>query len=98
MRVRLFSKILARRASNLCPFNPVQRAFIPADGVAENAFLLDAIMRKTEHERHPMAVVWIDVAKAFDSISHDYRQRCGANWHAATDCGRNPRDVQWVHD
>ena len=62
----------------MCPLNPVQRAFIPADGVAENAFLLDAFMRKTEHERQPLAVAWIDVAKAFDSVSHDSIGRAAA--------------------
>ena len=62
----------------MCPLNPVQRAFIPADGVAENAFLLDAFMRKTEHERQPLAVAWIDVVKAFDSVSHDSIGRAAA--------------------
>ena len=78
VRVRLFSKILARRASKLCPLNPVQRAFLPADGTAENAWLLDAIMRESQHERQPLAIAWIDVAKAFDSVSHESISRAAA--------------------
>ena len=78
VRVRLFSKILARRASQLCPLSPEQRAFIPADGTAENAWLLDAIMRESQQQRQPLAIAWIDVAKAFDSVSHESISRAAA--------------------
>ena len=38
--VRAFTKIMAHRTSEACPLRPEQRAFIRADGTAENTTLL----------------------------------------------------------
>ena len=56
----------------------MQRAFIPADGVAENEFLLGAIMRQSEHERQPLAIASVDAAKAFYNVSHESIDRAAA--------------------
>ena len=74
--VRAFTKIMARRATESCPLRPEQRAFIRADGTAENTTLLEAVIRTSALQRQPLAVAWLDVAKAFDSVSHHTITRC----------------------
>lgn len=74
--VRAFTKIMASRAAEACPLGPEQRAFIRADGAAENTTLLETVIRSSEHQRQPLSIAWLDVAKAFDSVSHATIVRC----------------------
>ena len=74
--VRAFTKIMARRSSDACPLRPEQHAFIKADGTAENTTLLEAIIKTAVLQRQPLAIAWLDVAKAFDSVSHQTIGRC----------------------
>ena len=87
---RLFSKILARRASTSCPLDPLQRAFLPADGAAENVTLLELKIQAAKEALQPLAIAWLDVAKAFDSVSHHTITR------AAERIGMPPPAVQIV--
>ena len=73
--VRAYTRILAWRAADLCPLRPVQRAFISADGTAENTALLEVLLTAVS-ERQPLAIAWLDVAKAFDSVVHPTILRC----------------------
>ena len=59
-----------------CPLSPEQRAFIRADGTAENTTMLETIIRASVQQRQPLSIVWLDVAKAFDSVSHQSITRC----------------------
>ena len=76
--VRAYTKLLARRAAHLCPLSPVQRAFVVADGTAENTTLLETIIQTAVLQRQPLSIAWLDVAKAFDSVSHHSIVRCAA--------------------
>lgn len=76
--VRLFSKILAKRTLSACPLDPVQHAFLPADGTAENIVLLDLKIQAAKEGLQPLAIAWLDVAKAFDPVSHNPRTTCEA--------------------
>uniref|UniRef100_A0AAY4CRI0 Reverse transcriptase domain-containing protein n=1 Tax=Denticeps clupeoides TaxID=299321 RepID=A0AAY4CRI0_9TELE len=72
MLLRLFSRILTKRLARACPLNPRQRGFIQSPGCSENLMVLKSIMEQAKRERKHLAVVFIDVAKAFDSVSHNH--------------------------
>lgn len=73
MIMRLFSRILTMRMAKACPLNTRQRGFMSdADGCAENLKILDRIIKKARDGRKSLAVVFIDFAKAFDSVSHEH--------------------------
>lgn len=68
--VRGLHKVLARRMGRLVSLDERQRAFRATDGCADNVFLLDLVLRY-HHDRHkPLHLASIDVAKAFDTVSH----------------------------
>ncbi|CAL7940835.1 unnamed protein product [Xylocopa violacea] len=68
---RTFHKILASRLSGLVPLDNRQRAFIAADGCSENVFKLDMLLRYHRQHFKPMFMASIDIAKAFDSVTHN---------------------------
>ena len=69
--LRLYTKILAKRLTNAVSLHPSQRGFIPAPGVEQNSVLLEHLIRKQKKEKGTLAVAFLDLAKAFDTISHD---------------------------
>ena len=68
---RLFHRILASRIEENVPLSPRQKAFRRGDGLADNVWLLRSTLRDRTKHRKPVFVTFIDVAKAFDSVSHD---------------------------
>lgn len=68
---RIFHKILAFRLTMKIPLDPRQKAFIPLDGCADNIFLLDSIIKGAQRQRKPVCLAFLDVAKAFDCVSHE---------------------------
>ncbi|NXH93093.1 POLR protein, partial [Edolisoma coerulescens] len=62
--------ILTARLTKACPLNPRQRGFIKAAGCSENLKLLQTIIRSAKKEHRPLGVVFVDIAKAFDTVSH----------------------------
>ncbi|NWH69092.1 POLR protein, partial [Geococcyx californianus] len=64
--------ILTARLAKACPINPRQRGFIRSSGCAENLKLLKLLMTTAKKEHRPLAVVFIDLEKAFDTVSHDH--------------------------
>ncbi|KAM7020649.1 mitochondrial enolase superfamily member 1 [Acridotheres tristis] len=58
--------------SKACPLNPRQRGFIRAAGCSENLKLLQTIIRSAKREHRPLGVVFVDIAKAFDTVSHQH--------------------------
>lgn len=69
--LRTLHKILATRMARLIQLDQRQRAFRPTDGCSDNVFLLDLILRNHHRLHKPLFVASLDVAKAFDSVSHD---------------------------
>lgn len=67
--LRLYTNLLARRVLATFDLNPRQRGFIAASGCSENSFLLSEM---TEHAKKIMnlCVTFLDLAKAFDTVSH----------------------------
>jgi len=70
--LRLFSRILTVRLSKACPINTRQRGFIKSSGCMENLKLLQLLIRSAKWEYRPLGVVFVDLAKAFDTVSRDH--------------------------
>lgn len=69
--IRTLHKVLATRIARSIHLDQRQRAFRPTDGCSDNVFLLDLILRH-HHQRHKaLFLASLDIAKAFDSVSHD---------------------------
>lgn len=67
--LRLYTKILAKRMTEHTPLCPRQRGFIKAAGCAENLTLVRTLIDKAKLEGG-IAVAFLDLAKAFDTVSH----------------------------
>lgn len=70
MIIRCFHKLMAKRMGDSMPFSDRQKAFRSGDGLAENVVLLRAIIKHHTDNKLPLNVVFLDIAKAFDSVSH----------------------------
>lgn len=68
--IRTLHKVLATRMSRQIQFDQRQRAFRPTDGCSDNVFLLDLILRYHHKQHKSLYVASLDIAKAFDSVSH----------------------------
>ncbi|NXB82944.1 POLR protein, partial [Donacobius atricapilla] len=64
--------ILTARLTKACPLNPRQKGFIKAAGCSENLNLLQTIIWLAKREHRPLGVVFVDIAKAFDTVSHQH--------------------------
>uniref|UniRef100_W5M4C0 ribonuclease H n=1 Tax=Lepisosteus oculatus TaxID=7918 RepID=W5M4C0_LEPOC len=72
MLLRLFSRIITKRLKRACPINQRQRGFIKASGCSENLTTLQYILENAKKSCKQITVVFIDIAKAFESVSHDH--------------------------
>ncbi|KAJ7428232.1 hypothetical protein WISP_01485 [Willisornis vidua] len=70
--LRLFSRVITARLSKACPINPRQRGFIRAPGCSENLKLLQLLIRHAKREHRELGVVFVDIAKAFDTVGHQH--------------------------
>lgn len=52
-------------------FSPFQHAFLKRDGCLEASSSLHAILRKVPDETRPIFMLFLDLAKAFNTMSHD---------------------------
>nr|BAX24488.1 reverse transcriptase [Grammistes sexlineatus] len=70
--LRTFSGILAQRLNEACRVHARQKGFIDSPGCSENLSTLEGLLRLSKRDRKPLAVVFIDFAKAFDTVSHQH--------------------------
>ncbi|GBM36534.1 Retrovirus-related Pol polyprotein from type-2 retrotransposable element R2DM [Araneus ventricosus] len=68
---RLLSKILARRLAPTVSLDPEQRGFIESDGISQNTFMLDFVLRHSRERVKRTFIASLDLKKAFDSVSHE---------------------------
>ena len=68
--VRCFHRILAQQMEALLPFNTRQKAFRASDGVADSVWFIQAVIKHHQDNLRPLNVAFVDVKKAFDSVSH----------------------------
>ena len=52
------------------PLSNRQKAFTHGDGLADNIWLVKAIIKKKREQKQRLNLTFIDVSKAFDSVSH----------------------------
>ena len=71
MLVRLFHRVLARRLEESCPVDVRQKGFRPGDGIAQNIRIVKTILRDHRMSNKRLFVAFLDVRKAFDSVSHE---------------------------
>ncbi|NXE71344.1 PO21 protein, partial [Calcarius ornatus] len=64
--------ITTARLSKACPINPWQRGFICASCCAENLKLLQLVVKTAKWEHKHLGVVFVDIAKAFDTVCHEH--------------------------
>ncbi|NXP94920.1 PO21 protein, partial [Passerina amoena] len=60
------------RLSKACPINPRQWGFISASGCAKNLKLLQLMVKTAKREKKHLGVVFVDIAKAFDTVCHQH--------------------------
>ncbi|GCB82841.1 hypothetical protein scyTo_0023351, partial [Scyliorhinus torazame] len=69
--LRLFTKIMAKGLSETVWINPRQKGFLAATpGCNENIAILENIIKGAKKNRKDLALVFVDLAKAFDSVGH----------------------------
>ena len=68
--LRIYCKILAKRLNIRIPWNEHQKAFRPNTNTGCNVVLLDSILSHHWDKNREVHLVLLDLAKAFDSISH----------------------------
>uniref|UniRef100_A0A8C4NSX5 ribonuclease H n=1 Tax=Dicentrarchus labrax TaxID=13489 RepID=A0A8C4NSX5_DICLA len=68
--LRAFSGVINKRLAGTCPIHVRQRGFIESSGCSENLSILEGVIRMSKSQKRSLAVVFIDIAKAFDSVSH----------------------------
>ena len=67
---RLFHKILATRVKREVPLSDRQKGFRKVDGVGANITFLPNIFDYAKRERKLISLCFLDIRKAFDSVSH----------------------------
>lgn len=68
--LRVFTRIISKRSNEKLNLNPLQRAFITADGCAENLHVLNELLYDARTRSKPLHLVALDLSKAFDTVSH----------------------------
>lgn len=69
--IRLFHKCLARRMDDVLPIGERQKAFRKCDGICHNIWAIRALIDDSKRNLKELNLVFLDVKKAFDSISHN---------------------------
>lgn len=68
--LRLFHNVLARRLEKV-QLHSSQKGFRRFDGLSQNVWLLRALLRSRTETLKPIHMCFLDIRKAFDSVSHD---------------------------
>ena len=67
----LFHRVINKRMSQFWPLSTRQKAFQSDDGLADNIWLVKSLITKSRQERKKLNMTFVDVSKAFDSVSHE---------------------------
>ena len=69
--LRLYAKVWDSRIRKNVSINNRQKAFRPVDGCFENVKILQDLIQVSRRRRKELNVVILDLAKAFDTVSHE---------------------------
>ncbi|NWR46406.1 PO21 protein, partial [Regulus satrapa] len=64
--------IVTSRLTRACPISRRQQGFIHAPGCSENLKLLQLVVKHAKREHRELGVVFVDIAKAFDTVNHQH--------------------------
>ncbi|NXM45434.1 PO21 protein, partial [Gymnorhina tibicen] len=64
--------ITTARLARACPINRRQQGFISASGCSENLKMLQLLVKSAKQEHQDLGVVFVDIAKAFDTVCHQH--------------------------
>lgn len=67
---RCFHRILAKQMEVSLPFNTRKKAFCTGDSIADSVWFIQAVIKHHQDALRPLNVAFMDVKKAFDSVSH----------------------------
>lgn len=67
---RLFHRVLVLRFNAELPLSERQKAFRRGDGLADNVYILRTLIEDAKRRHKPLNACFLDVKKAFDSVSH----------------------------
>jgi hypothetical protein len=68
---RVYHRLLAARLERQLPISERQKAFRKGDGLAQNAYLIQSIIKDHTTSRSALNITFIDIKKAFDSVSQE---------------------------
>lgn len=69
---RMYASLLEKRLRNAISLSARQRGFISSPGCEENLAMLDLAIRRSKKRNNALsAFIALDLAKAFDTVSHD---------------------------
>lgn len=88
--IRCFHKVLADRWNTRLRLPALQFAFLHRDGCLEATSLLHSLLRHASTTASNLSAAFIDISKAFDSVSHDTIVR------SATAFGAPPPLVRYI--
>ena len=69
--LRMYAKVWDARLRKNIELDQRQKAFIPADGCYENVKILKTVMKRAKKARQELNLVFLDMAKAFDTVQHE---------------------------
>ena len=68
--MRLYAKVWDKRLRANIKLGDRQKDFVPVDGCFENVKILQNIIKQQRRKRKEYNIVFLDLAKAFDLVSH----------------------------
>ena len=68
--VRCFHRIMAQRMEMHLPLSLRQKAFWSGDGIANSVWFMQTVIKHHQDNLCPLNIAFMDVKKAFDSVSH----------------------------
>ena len=68
--MRLYAKLWDKRIRQNVKLDERQKGFVPVDGCFQNVKILQEIIKQQRKRRREYNLVFIDLVKAFDTVSH----------------------------
>ena len=67
---RIYSSTLSRRIAASIEISPRQKGFVKEDGLQDNLTILETLLRESRDKTRSLCLTFMDVRKAFYSVSH----------------------------
>ena len=68
--MRIYAKLWDKRLRSNIKLDERQKRFVPVNGCYENVKILQQMIKKSRNSRREYNLVFIDLAKAFNTVSH----------------------------